>query len=462
MKQKSPIAWAMAIVLAGITPAVPSWAQGVLRIMETQVDSRITVEVNRAIVVESEQPFSELSVANPAIADVATLSDRTIYILGKATGRTTLTLLAADGRLITNVDVIVEPDLREFKERLAAILPDEDIQVRTAAGGIVLSGRVSSSVKVNNALELAALYSSREVSNLMTVGGSQQVMLKVRFAEMSRSVSKDLGVSFGVSNSSGDFSINGETGTYLAGTNAPFSDTPLVQTNAGGSFILGFSSAGLALEVLIEALETKGLVRTLAEPNLVALSGQEAVFLAGGEFPIPVSDDDGITIEYRPFGIELAFLPTVLDGGKINIALAVSSSALDTSVQVDTGLSTAVAFTERSTSTVVELKDGQSLAIAGLLEDDFADVSSQVPWLGDVPIIGALFRSANYQREQTELVIIITPHLVSPVDGDILSTPIDRIQPPSEAELFLLGRTTGKPRSVEGQDFSGSFGYVLD
>ncbi|MEO0342117.1 MAG: type II and III secretion system protein family protein [Pseudomonadota bacterium] len=430
--------------------------------MQGEAASSIKVNTNRAVVLESEAPFAELSVANPAIADVATLSDRTIYILGKVPGRTTLTLLGPDGRLITNVDVQVEPDLAEFKERLKSILPGEPIQVRTANGGIVLSGRVSGIQKLDRALNLAEQYAPGAVLNLMTIGGSQQVMLKVRFAEMSRSVSKSLSSSIGFTGGSGNYTSAGETGTYLAGDNAPFGALT-VPSDTQGAFTLGYTSGSLAIEVLIEALETKGLVRTLSEPNLVALSGQEAYFLAGGEVPIPgISDDGDISVEYRPFGIEMTFLPTVLDGGNINIALTTSVSEIDTSIAIDVGSSEAFGFSNRITSTIVEMKDGQSLAISGLLQDNFTDLAGQVPWLGDIPVIGALFRSAEYARDQTELVVIITANLVTPVDGDTLTLPTDRIQPPSEAELFLLGNTAGKPGTVAGQDFSGSYGYVLE
>ena len=462
MKQYISAALAVAILAVGGVNVPTAHAQGLLRVLDGEADSQVSVNLNRAVVVESETPFAELSVANPAIADVATLSDRTIYILGRAPGRTTLTLLGPDGRLITNVDVQVEPDLQEFKERLDAILPNEEIEVRTANGGIVLSGSVSSTPKLDKALELAARYTEAPVSNLMTVSGSNQVMLKVRFAEMSRSVSKELGLSLSGSGAEGNFTGSGSTFTFLDQTAEAIADGVVEVGTSGGAALIGYSSAGFALDVLVEALETKGLVRTLAEPNLVALSGQQARFLAGGEFPVPVVDDGNVGVEYRPFGIELDFLPTVLDDGTINIVLDVSSSAIDTSIGVDVGVTTAFAFSQRSATTVVELKDGQSLAIAGLLTDDFTDAASQIPWLGDVPILGVLFRSAQYQREQTELVVVITPHLVRPVDGDILSLPTDRIQPPSEAELFLLGNATGKPGTVEGQDFSGGFGYVLE
>jgi pilus assembly protein CpaC len=219
---------------------------------------------------------------------------------------------------------------------------------------------------------------------------------------------------------------------------------------------------------MLEALESKGLVRTLAEPNLTALSGQEAKFLAGGEYPIPISDKDGITISYKPFGVELAFTPRVVDGDVINLAINAAVSAIDTTVTVQNGGFSVNAFKRRETTTTVEMHDGESFAIAGLLQDDFRDLNSQVPWLGDIPVLGSLFRSADYQRNQSELVIIVTPHLVSPTRGQALALPTDRVRPPSEAELFLFGRTSagrlgkGPAAEVAKQDYSGSYGYVME
>ncbi len=431
-------------------------AQNTLKIMRGSTTNAISVKLNRAIVMESEQPFAELSVANPSIADIATLSDRTIYVLGKSPGRTVLTLLGADGKLITNVDVKVTPDLSEFKELLKEILPRENIQVRTANDGIVLSGTVSGAAKVALALDLAERYAPEKVTNLLSVGGSQQVMLKVRFAEMQRSVAKSLSTTIGLTKSTGSLAGSAlNTGTALDGTR-------------NGALNVGFTSGGLAISVLLEALESKGLVRTLAEPNLVALSGTEANFLAGGEYPIPVAQsNDTITIEYKPFGIEMKFIPTVIDGDLINLVIDTSVSALDPANAFVSGTLTISAFTKRQASTAVEIRDGQSLAIAGLLQDDFTDLSGQVPWLGDVPVLGALFRSAKYSRQQTELVIIVTPHLINPVDGDSLSLPTDRVKLPSENDLFLRGKVEGgrktvKRGTVAAQDFSGSYGYVME
>jgi pilus assembly protein CpaC len=467
--------------LVGFAVSVSAVSTGhaqTISVQTGETSQSLNVAMNRAVVVESDVPFAELSIANPGIADISTLSDRTIYVLGRAPGRTTLTLLGPDGRLITNVDVRVTPDVAEFKERLGQILPGENIEVRTANDGIVLSGTVSSIQKLDRALDLANRYAPDRVSNLMMVGGEQQVMLKVRFSEMARSVSK--GLNGGLTGRTDFGDASGETGISSglgAGVINPGNIGDLGSTtlntaaNAVGQAAVGFNLGDVAITALLEALETKGLVRTLAEPNLVALSGQEARFLAGGEFPIPVVDDDGgIVISYRPFGIELRFTPRVVDGDVINLQLNAAVSEIDPDNTVSTSDSISIpAFRRRETSTTVEMRDGESFAIAGLIQDDFADSATQVPWLGDVPILGALFRSSSYQRSQSELVVIITAHLVSPTRGEALALPTDRVRIPTENELFLFGKTVGG-ENVQGtpaaevakQDFTGSYGYVME
>lgn len=450
--------------LALASTAITAVSAQNLRVMQGSTSAPLSVPLNRAVVVESDEPFAELSIANPGIADISTLSDKSIYVLGKAPGRTTLTLLGADGRLISNVDVEVTPDVSEFKERLRQILPGENIEVRTANDGIVLSGTVSSTAKLDRALDLANRYAPDRVSNLMTVGGTQQVMLKVRFAEMQRSVAKNLSSSLAIAGGT-DVGVIGETGTWLGGGNSLGNDFITARDNANSALALGFTAGSLQFGVLLEALESKGVVRTLAEPNLTALSGQEAKFLAGGEYPIPVSDDDGITITYKPFGVEMNFTPVVVDGDLINLQInaAVSSIDADTSIQTD-GISVN-AFKRRETSTTVEMRDGESFAIAGLLQDDFRDLNGQVPWLGDIPVLGTLFRSAEYQRAQSELVIIVTPHLVTPTRGEALALPTDRVRLPTERELFLFGKvaaTKGAAGEVARQDFSSPYGYVME
>ena len=468
----------MKAALLGFAVTATAVSQGgaqSLTVMQGEVSSALQVPMNRAVVVEAENPFAELSIANPGIADISTLSDRTIYVLGKAPGRTTLTLLGPDGRLITNVEVQVTPDVAEFKERLRQIIPGEPIEVRTANDGIVLSGVVSSIARLDRALDLANRYAPGRVSNLMVVGGTQQVMLKVRFAEVQRTVLKNLSAGLNVVQAGSDasFSAAAGSGSIVEGTTAgdPGSTVLNLDDSALGQFGVGFEVGSVAFGVLLQALETKNMVRTLAEPNLTALSGQEASFLAGGEYPIPVTDGDGaVTVEYKPFGVQLNFTPRVVDGHRINLELNAAVSSVDIGTSVTASGISVNGFLRRETQTTVEMLDGQSFAIAGLLQDDFSDAAAQVPWLGDVPILGALFRSSSFERNQSELVVIITPHLVTPTRGEALALPTDRIRPPTEAELFLFGKTaatagapsTGAAAEVAKQDFNGSYGYVME
>jgi pilus assembly protein CpaC len=451
---------AAAIGLGAVFSQVAPGTAQTLRVLEGATSATLRVPMNRAVVVESDMLFAELSVANPAIADIATLSERSIYILGRSPGRTTMTLLSAEGSLIANVEIQVVPDVAELRERLREILPGEAVEVRTANDGIVLSGTVSSLQAVDRAMQLAARYTGN-VSNMMLVGGTQQVMLQVRFAEMQRSVRQELSSSLNIGNNDAIFGSNG-----LANTNPTGVPTivPDGVDNRNGALSIAFGSGSLQIGLLLEALETNGMVRTLAEPNLSALSGQTADFLAGGEYPIPVQGEDGIGVEFKPFGVNMSFTPTVVEGEIINLNLTAEVSSIG---EIQPGTNIPVLNTRRA-GTTVELRDGESFAIAGLLQDDFRDSVGQVPWLGDLPILGALFRSANYSRQQTELVVIVTAHLVNPVRGEALALPTDRVTIPTEADLFLHGRTIGRPRQgtaagdVAAQDFSGSYGYVME
>ncbi|MDE3121293.1 MAG: type II and III secretion system protein family protein [Paracoccaceae bacterium] len=465
--------WSAGLIgLTVVFAPAPRASAATLHVMAGAPTTVLNVTMNRAVVLESDTPFAETSVANPGIADISTLSNKSIYVLGKAPGRTTLTLLGPNGLLITNVDVHVTPDVSELKERLKQILPNESIDVRTANDGIVLSGTVSSSGRLDRALELAQRYAPGRVSNLMSVGGTQQVTLQVRFMEMQRSVEKSLSSSLaikstnttglGVKAGSGSLVAGGTIDSVLGGGN------PALSGNTQGQVTLGFTAGSLQFALLLQALEQKGAVRTLAEPNLTALSGQKADFLAGGEYPIPTDSGNGsITVSYKPFGVGLDFTPTVLDNNTISLKIDASVSAVDTTVSYNNNGFTINAFKTRRTSTTVEMHDGESFAIAGLLQDNFSNLASQVPWLGDVPILGALFRSASFQRNQSELVIIVTPHLVSPTRSSALAMPTDTITLPSEKQFFLYGNVVGKKQSgrageVAKQNFSGPYGYVMN
>ena len=417
----------------------------------------MAVMVDQAVILESSRPFAELQIAQPDIADVQPLSDRTVYLLGRRIGRTSLALLAADGTLIDDVRIVVEPDLSELKQRLRELLPRERIEVRAAGDGLVLSGSVSGAAAVDRAMALGRAYAGDRVTNLMTVGSKQQVSLVVRLAEMNRNAAKEIGVSVGASRT-GDPSFGLGPGGANIGADGGISFPPYQGFGALGTlFSIGDS---LLLGLQIDALETKGFARTLAEPNLVALSGGEAEFLAGGEVPIPLINNDGeVDVEFRPIGVSLAFRPTVLEDDAISIAVSSEVADIDPSLGSQTAGRSIPGFTVRRATTTVELRDGQSFAIAGLYQDDFADTISQVPWLGEVPVLGALFRSADFQRGETELIIVVSARLVGPVEGvDSIATPYERVSLPNEADLFLFGRTEGR----DAPEFDGPYGYVLD
>lgn len=478
-RELSRVLWCLVtcagLFLAALSAGGQAVAQdSVLRTARGLASDDVNVLVNRAIVVRSSQPFVEVSVAQPEIADVSPLSDRAIYIFGRARGVTTLTLLGEGGRLIANVEVRVTPDLSELKQRLAEVLPEEPIEVRVAGSSIVLSGVVSGKAKVARAMDLAALYVGGGVSNMMTVGGTQQVALKVRIAEMSRSVGKALGISTGAIGVTNRTSTLIETGDSLEVARPEEDDSglPFTQLVSGfGTFGAIFSIAdSFLLGITIDAAEGRGFARTLSEPTLVALSGQSASFLAGGEVPIPVVTEDGASVSFRPIGVSLDFTPVVVDEDIINIALTTEVASVDASVSSfisSSGGATSVVpgFATRRASTVVELRDGESFLIAGLLEETFADNLSQLPWIGDVPIIGNLFRSVDFNRGQSELVIIVTANLVTPVaDEDALLLPTDNVAFPTEADIFLWGELEGQAQTPGpmGQELDGAFGYVVE
>ncbi len=433
------------MVVASVDPAA-SQRLGALTATITPSDRALTVMLDQATILESDTPFSELQIAQPDIADVQPLSDRSIYLLGRRLGRTSLALLGPDGALIDHVKIVVEPDLAELKQRLRELLPRERIDVRSAGGGLVLSGSVGGAAAIDRAMALGRAYAGDAVTNLMTVGAKQQVSLVVKLAEMSRSAAKELGI--GVSGArTGDPAINVQT---QGAANPGFGALDAV-FSIGDSILLGLQ---------IDALETKGFARTLAEPNLVALSGGEAEFLAGGEVPIPIINNDGeVDVDFRPIGVSLSFRPTVLEDDAISIAVSSEVANIDESLGSETAGLSIPGFTVRRATTMVEMRDGQSFAIAGLYQDDFSDTVSQVPWLGEIPVLGTLFRSADFQRGETELIIVVTARLVEPVENAAqISTPVDRVSIPNEFDLFVMGRTDGRSTP----DFDGPFGYVVD
>jgi len=332
-------------------------------------------------------------------------------------------------------------------------MPGDRVGARISNESIVLDGTVANSIAADRAVQIAETYAPGKVVNMMSLGSAQQVMLEVRFSEIKRSALKQLGVGL-FANSNGAGNLNGVSGGGASLTPGP-DGTGLLGlgsiTDSFGIVTKSLTAFGLNIDAALDALERKGLVTTLAEPTLVALSGETASFLAGGEFPVPVAQSGGggtgnnntsaLTVEFKPFGVSLSFTPTVLADGVINMVVAPEVSSIDRSASIVINNLTIPGLATRRARTVLELRDGESFALAGLLRTDFQDTVRQFPGLGSIPIIGALFRSTNFQREETELVIIVTPRLVKPVRAGALKVPTDRVHEPNEAELLLLGRT---------------------
>jgi pilus assembly protein CpaC len=427
---------------------------------EDRIEVQVTLHKSESIRVGV--PFSEALVGNAEVADVIPLTDRSIYIVGKQIGVTRLALLDKNKQMIGVVDVEVTYDLDSLRNRFRVHPGLDGLIVESVNGRILLTGTVPDAVAMQQALTLANQVSPDDVTNAMKVAAPQQVMLEVRFIEANRSASKALGVESsifggkvssltGVGSFEGD-NVSGFTNDLAAGlvsNSVPF-----------GSLVASIVAGNTNIDLFIKALEEKGLARRLAEPNLVALSGDTASFLAGGEFPFPASaKDNEITVEFKKFGVGLSFTPTVLSEGQINLKIEPEVSDIDPTKFIKVGEGIEIpSLVVRRASTTVELRDGQSFAIAGLLQSNHSRSQNQLPWLGDVPVLGALMRSAAWQKEETDLVIIITPRLVKPIaPGQKIASPLEKRIPTHEKEFFLTGQ-----QEEDTQQPDAHLGHIID
>ena len=386
-------------------------------------DELLVVEKGRSAVVEAGAPFTTLVVADPDIAEAMATSNQSFFLRGKQPGATTVLIYGASGQIAELINVEVEIGLDELRTDLSNLLPGEDIQVYPVHDGIFLDGKLTTAAAAEMALQVAERYVPGGVANGLSIGQSQQVLLEVRFLEASRNAVKEIG--FGNAINANDFVSATDSGTV----SGLAEKTVALFTNVGNENI----------DIRLRALEEKGIVRTLAEPNLVALSGDTASFLAGGEFPIPVAARNGeITVEFKKFGVGLDFTPTVLGDGLVNLRVRPEVSALDRNNGIRAANIEIPGISVRRADTTIELRDGQAFAVAGLLQNDYSNDVRQTPWLSNVPVLGALFSSKRYQRSESELVIIVTPRLVKPAPHpDMLASPLDAIAEPSESEFFL-------------------------
>lgn len=440
-------------------------AAGIQAGADTMVE-RLSVPLYKSKVVQLSGPVHKVSIGNEEIADILVMRSQQIYVLGKGIGTTNVLLWDKNNRLTASIDVEVTPDVNSLKAKLYEMAPSESIKVNSSQGSILLSGEVSNVGTMDMAVRLADSFLQKpskegatqtgEVVNMLKIGGSQQVMLKVTVAELSRSVIKRMGVKFHALDGTDNYwSVGGSSQpgalNYSIDNNeliTEITNSPL--SFAGKGIFAQYLDENLLFQLAFDAAKENGSAKVLAEPTLTTLTGQEAEFLSGGEFPIPVPDEDGITIEFKEFGIGLKFLPVVLDSGTINLSLNVAVTELtrlnsiSSTVDSDNNAFFVPALTKRSARATVELGDGQTIGIAGLINESTREAVNKFPGLGDVPVLGHLFRSSEFEKGESELVILVTPTLAKPFKNEGLSLPGDGFVEPSDAEFYLLGRTRGQ------------------
>ena len=396
---------------------------------------QIRLNVSRGQTIRLFKPAKTMFIADPAIADIQTPSNDAAFVFGKKPGRTSFFALGDNQEAIAEYEVVVTQPVEDLREMLRSELGDYAIQVSYTPNGAVLSGTVPNAATAESAKSITAQYlgPGAIITNKLRVSGALQVNLQVRVAEVSRNVAKEFGFNLNAAAESGNFRFGLVTGRPAS-------------SGAGSAFV-GFSAGGVNISAVLNALAAEGLVSILAEPNLTAVSGEPASFLAGGEFPIPVAQGlDRFSVEFKKFGVSLEFIPTVVAGEQISMRVKPEVSDISSRGQVQINGFTIPALATRRADTVVELASGQSFAIGGLIRKGFNTDISAFPWLGDIPVIGALFRSSNFQKDETELVIVVTPYIVRPAaSATRMQAPTDRVAPPSDVDRIFLNRVASPP-----------------
>ncbi len=450
----------MALLLATFIlfsqPAAAS-AMSSLRVSAVGSTQSIQLGLNKSVIIDLPRDVSEVIVSQPNVAGAIMRTRKRAIIQGVSLGETNVFFLDAQGRQIAVIEISIVNDAATLSAALRRIVPTSNIQVDSFGERIILSGTAQSTDDINKVMAIAAQFAGGEdnVANVITIFGAQQVMLKVTVAEVARETVKQLGIDLSASLSLGDLTTGLLSAPPLGGASGVIS---------GSTMSAGFSAGGVSIDATLRALERRGALRTLAEPTLTALSGQEAEFLAGGEFPVPVGIDNGvITFEFKEFGIRLKFTPTVHSNGIIGLEVDTSVSEPTTEGGFNAGGITIPATRQREAKTSVQMQAGSTLAIAGLIEDKVRQQFNSLPGIGDVPILGALFRSRDFVRSQTELLILVTPYLAQP--GGQARLPTDNVNFSGDAEAIFLGhmeKLYGVGEGAGPGQYSGSIGFVLD
>lgn len=433
-----------------------------------------TLSVGEAKLLRYSGEASSVFVADPAVADVQVPSDGTVLVMGKKSGQTTLFVLDMAGKSLLQQKVVVRHNTSELTQVLRQRFPDLRVTLESAPGSLMLSGTVPDAATVDAISRTVQSYLGPDESliNRLAISSPTQVYLRVRVTEVSRSVTQQLGINWSAIATPGNFFagvISGRTfqnlsGGFATGTGSTgFRGASSYTGNDGGySFLGGYANDGRSIQALIDVLDREGLVSVLAEPNLTAVSGETASFLAGGEFPIPVKqdNDNGVTIEFKPFGVALDFTPTVLADDRISIKVRPEISEIDPSSSIILDGLEIPGLTVRRVETTVEMASGQSFAIGGLLQNNIRDITSQIPGIGKIPVLGKLFSSSDYRNNKSELVIIVTPYLVKPTDGSQLASPLESMRPNTDIEYILHDKIGLDPIDGKVPRLTGSAGFV--
>jgi pilus assembly protein CpaC len=440
------LAWLLVAMVLGL-PGEPTFAQNITYDLADTSVLRIRLPQSQSVTVVVTKSVGKLVVADPRIADAQPVTDQSLYIVGVALGRTTINLYSAeDSTPVGLIEVEVSVDTADISRSIRAVVPHSSVEVGTTNGRVRLSGSVADAVSMEKVLAIAAQYSADPIINTITLNDVQQVNLEVRILEATRNAGRELGITVG-----------GSVGAVKVSTGGEIAGSSL------SKFMTNILGGGINIDIAIKALESKGLVRTLAEPNLTTLSMESASFLAGGQVPVRIADGDGNTsLQYKDFGVKLNFTPVVFSGDRIQIRLAPEVSDISGFTAGGDPI-----FSTRNLDSTIELRDGQSFSVAGLMQSSNRKVQNQLPWVGDIPVLGALFRSSSYQKNETELVVIVTPRLVRPsVPGQVAATPFDKTQTSNDPEFFLLGELEVSKkmlRSYErGEGVVGPFGHIID
>ncbi len=428
--------------------------------VEPRPSERITIELNEGQLIRLDKPATSVFITNPNVADINVRSTQLVYLFGRTPGKTTLFALDSDDNVIANMEIVVQHNLTRLQDALETLLPTAGVNVTSIDGGIILSGSVATASDAENARRITARFISEgeDVINRLAVTGPNQVNLRVQIAEVRRSILNKFGINMNIALSTGSLAI-GIVSNFTAET-----------VNATTVTASGASIGAVNIGGVLDALADDGLVTILSEPNLTALSGETATFLSGGQFPIIVSGvtDSGATaIETRfyPYGITLEFTPTIIGANRINLRVSSAVTSLD-QLRARNGIPGTF---NQEVQTTVELASGQSLAIAGLLSESSEENLSKTPGIGDIPILGALFKSERFQRDETELLIVVTPYLVRPVSNGRIPLPTDPFMR-SVADAAGTAKGNGavaqtvpiSPVGASGSGQTSSARYILD